>query len=81
MSSGIRQPDGLSAMTARSCDIAVSEMTGFPLESICGYAVIVLRHVPMGHETNVFQGPGGQDDEDWLARILEATAADVRSAL
>ena len=77
---GVRQPDRHSAMTARSSDIAVSEMTGFPVGEICGYVLVVLRHVPPGHELNILQGPGGRVETEWACGILDEAAASLRSA-
>jgi len=75
---GIRQPDQLSAMTARACDIAVSEMTGFPLEDICGYVLVVLRHVPPGHELSILQGPRGLVDDQWACAVLDKATVNLR---
>ena len=76
---GKRQPDQHSAMSGTACDVAVSEMIGWPLESLCGYVVLVVKHRPEGsHELAVMPA---SNDWPWVLRWLERAVADVRSTL
>lgn len=43
---GIPQPDKFSTMSRQAVDIAVSEITGTPLELLCGYVLFSLQHTP-----------------------------------
>lgn len=72
-----RLPDRPSGMTASACTIAVSEMTGFPLEELCGFVVVILTH-PAGHSGAHALGimPGGSDLA-FARRLLQQAAADI----
>ena len=71
---GIQQPDQASAMSSTACDIAVSEMTGWPLDQLCGYIVLTVRHHPNGsHELSIMPM---EDDHKWVGLWLDRAAAD-----
>lgn len=74
---GTRLPDQRSGMTASACDIAVSEMTGLPLDELCGFVLVTWIH-PAGH-------PGAHalaimpSDKDWAfaRRLLQQAVAEI----
>lgn len=79
---GERRPDEQAKMTAEACDIAVSEMTGIPVDQMCGWILVSVDHTEPGqHRSLVMQGCGGYVDDEWAALWLERAAADIRESL
>jgi hypothetical protein len=56
--------------------IAVSEMTGIPLDLLCGYVIIAARHLPAGeHELQV---ACARNDFGAALSLTEHATADLR---
>lgn len=79
---GVRQENVPAKMSVSACDIAVSEMTGVPLDLMCGWILVTVDHPAQGgHRSLILQGCGGHDDDEWAANWLEQAAADIRTTL
>lgn len=74
---GQRQPDHESEMSPWAAKIAISEISNVPLEQLCGYVLITVRHAAYGGHELVLMVT--EEDYAWAADILEMGAADARS--
>lgn len=79
---GVRTGSLVSPLRSSACDIAVSEMTGVPLDDMCGWILVTVDHtMPGAHRSLLMQGCQGVSDDEWAANWLEQVAADLREAL
>ena len=73
---GEELPARESAMSARAAQIAISEISDVPTADLCGWAMVVSRHVDGGHDIGVFcQG----NDFDSAAKLIAMALADLRA--
>lgn len=77
-----RQPDQVTGMSGYACDVAVSEMFGIPVESMCGYLVLARVDIPDGHRNMLITGPAIKGDDgidwEWAVATMEDVAATIR---
>lgn len=78
---GIPQPDKVSTMGAREVNIAVSEISGIPLEQLCGYVLVCLQHLPGERGAHMLMLSCMDNDYQAALPLVEHGLVDLRQTL
>jgi hypothetical protein len=76
----IQLPSRPAGMGFRAAMIAVSEMSGIPIEELCGWVLVTVRHNPEYPGAHELAATGDPDDLGWQARWLQHAAEDLRDS-